>query len=68
MGIFVPVLYFVNLEIKDLIHVCTNINTRAHVHGVEVSRTGNIKFTEKNILIYKYKKKKKTLLNWRKKK
>lgn len=57
MGIFVPVLYFVNLEIKDLIHVCTNINTRAHVHGVEVSRTGNIKFAEKNILIYNYKKK-----------
>lgn len=57
MGIFVPVLYFMNLEIKDLIHICTNINTCAHVHGVEVSRTGNIKFAEKNIHIYKYKKK-----------
>lgn len=55
MGIFVPVLYFMNLEIKDLVHICTNINMRTHTHSVGVSRTDTITFAEKNVLIFKYK-------------
>lgn len=55
MGIFVPVLYFMNLEIKDLVHICTNINMHTHTHSVGVSRTDTITFAEKNVLIFKYK-------------
>jgi len=36
-----------NLEIKDLIPICTNINVHTHVHGVGVSRTSSTKFAEK---------------------
>lgn len=52
MGIFVPILYFMNLEIKDLVHICTNINMRTHMHTVGVSRTNTITSAEKKGFLF----------------